>query len=203
MMRGMTGVAVVAAALACTVTPAQAGEAAKPIKNGKAEFCLSKPAAKQLAKAKVTLAATGAARITGKQRQCVSLPLVEGTRDYAKLQGGVTFRDKDDRLDLTKIYNYVNKSSRTQAHASVNRAKAQPVRFLAYTIKRENAKVTQKQVKAVNVRTVLTPEGEKLFKKTFGKSPVRKGDHLFTLNAVADMPKLAPDTLGDLLDLLR
>ncbi|MFF5717967.1 hypothetical protein [Streptomyces buecherae] len=195
----MTGAAVVAAALACAVTPAQAREAVMPIENGKAEFCLSKTAAKRLAQAKIKLAATGGARVTGKQRQCVSFPLVEGTRDYAKLKGGVSFRDRDDRLDLTKIYNHVNKTPRTQVHASVNRAKARQADFLTYSIKRENAQVTPEQIKAVDVRTKLTAEGEKLFKKTFGKSPLRKGEHAFTLNAVADLPKGAAAALAALL----
>ncbi|MER0241808.1 hypothetical protein AAHZ94_07175 [Streptomyces sp. HSW2009] len=195
----MTGAAVVAVALAGAVTPAQAREATMPIKNGKAEFCLTKPAAKRLAEAKIKLVATGKARLTGKQRQCVSLPLTEGTRDYAKLQGGLSFRDRDDRLDLSKVHNYVDKTPRTVVHASVNRAKARQAQFLNYTIKRDNAQVTQKQIKAVDVRTALTGEGEKLFKKTFGKSPLREGEHVFHLNAVADLPKGAPDALAALL----
>ncbi|MFE6775196.1 hypothetical protein [Streptomyces sp. NPDC057702] len=195
----MTGAAVVAAALACAVTPAQARETTTPIQNGKAEFCLTKPAAKRLAEAKIRLAATGGAKLTGKQHQCVSFPLTEGTRDYAKLKGGVTFRDRDDRLDLTKIHNYVNKTPHTQVSASVNRAKARQVDFLTYSIKRENAQTTPKQIKAVDVRTALTADGEKLLKKTFGKSPLRAGEHAFVLNAVADLPQGAPDLLAALL----
>lgn len=199
MMRGMTGAAVVAAALACAVTPAQAGESVTPIKNGKAEFCLSKPAAKRLAEAKIKLVATGGARLTGKQRHCVTLPLTEGTADLAKTRGSLSFRDKDDRLDLTKVRNYVGKKPGTVVDASVNRAKARQARFLNYTINRDNVQLTEEQIKAVNVRTTLTAEGEKLFKKAFGKSPLREGEQPFILNMVADMPRDTSDVLDSLL----
>ncbi|MBB5937034.1 hypothetical protein [Streptomyces zagrosensis] len=199
----MTGAAVAVAALACAVAPAEAREGTTPIKNGKAEFCLNKATAKRLANAKVELVATGTARLTGKQRQCVTLPMPEGTKTYSKLSGGMTFRDKDDRLDLTKIYNHVDKTPRTMLHASVNRAKARPAQFLTFAIKRENAQLTQKHIKAVDVKTTLTAEGEKLLKKTFGKSPLRRGEQPFTLNAVADMPRGAMGTAKLLLGTLR
>ncbi|MEU4204455.1 hypothetical protein [Streptomyces sp. NPDC045470] len=119
-------IAVVAAAL----PPAHAEGLTVPVKGG-SRMCLTAPAAHRLTEAGIALRAGGPARLTGRDRTCVDLPVTRGavSLDLAKggaaMDGSIIFEGRRQSLTLSDLYSHPGRT-RTSAEATVGRGRARP-----------------------------------------------------------------------------
>ncbi|MFD4737615.1 HtaA domain-containing protein [Streptomyces sp. NPDC058412] len=154
---------------------------------GSGTFCLSPDAARTLAAQNTTLAAIAPATAAD---NCVTLP---GTGTLSAdllggeipLQGGMRFTGAGHQLDVTNVHIHVGQRT-TSADIAQNGAQAKNLDLFHYTLSPSTVAVTPRTVNATSIPLNLTAPGATAFTDTFGSSPAKAGDPLFTFDGRAE-----------------